>query len=404
MKSKVLLVREGVTLDLALQGPADVPKYGHPDGEALIAALVARRPHGPSGSHLQLLCREPGHEDGSLYLSFVRGSYYGSHHDGRDCGEPAPMTDEHRNMQAYCVRAAISAGLRAETEVSLALSGEGSRTRSDVVVYGDRQVAFEVQHSQLTAGAAVQRNRRYERNGMHAVCWVYDNSVTPAWADHVVGLDTSDTNWAFLPAEGSVKVARGILMPRHGHLVPHTGFTLDQVVVQVAQGKLVTKGRFLVPALFAELQNEGDEVKLQAMLGNSDRIECDSVVIRDRLRLVIAERERLERDALQAVREAEFEEQRKLARALVEAGESARAAEALVSLRAASAVHQAQVAEYARQRTLASAAAAKKSEEAARLLRDERAGRMYLAQEWLASGAASSPDLVWYSVANPYKP
>lgn len=113
----------------------------------------------------------------------------GVHFDRNGCPEALKirkrlMSDEHKRMQDYTVRAADDGGFPADTEVRTV-----GRTVVDVVI--DRRIGVEIQRSRLTAGAAVDRTRRSVAAGLETVAWVAERTGVE-WAGRVPGFQWLD--------------------------------------------------------------------------------------------------------------------------------------------------------------------------------------------------------------------
>jgi len=124
--------------------------------------------------------------NGGVYVKhghIQRDELFAAHYQRGDCLETLAITsprmsDEHKRMQEYTVRAANDAGFSADTEVRTTRG-----TRVDVVV--DSRIGFEVQLSSLTAGAAIRRTERSMGAGLEQVAWV--GSASAAWLGKVPG-------------------------------------------------------------------------------------------------------------------------------------------------------------------------------------------------------------------------
>lgn len=118
-----------------------------------------------------------------------RDVLYGAHFEAVDCPadlriRKSVMSDEHKRMQEYTVRAAEGEGFAADTEVRTS-----GRTVVDVVI--DGRVGVEVQRSLLTAGAAVQRTGRSMAAGLEVVAWCAERRGV-AWRGRVPGFEWLD--------------------------------------------------------------------------------------------------------------------------------------------------------------------------------------------------------------------
>jgi hypothetical protein len=119
------------------------------------------------------------HPSGRYYLRHFAGEGdHGSHSISR-------MSVEHRRQAEYTERAADSAGIKARLEVSTGTTPSGRQsTRLDVGTWGDLNVGFEIQRSQISLAQAMDRASRSFENGWPTV-WVTDQEHDPAWADRV---------------------------------------------------------------------------------------------------------------------------------------------------------------------------------------------------------------------------
>ena len=137
-----------------------------------------------------------------------RDELFAAHYQRGGCLETLAITsprmsDEHKRMQEYTVRAANDGFYDAEIEVPTTRG-----TRVDVVV--DGRIGFEVQLSKLTAGSAVRRTSRSMSAGLESVTWVGESTSVP-WIGKVPGYQWLD-NGQFqegMPAPQSVK-CRGV--------------------------------------------------------------------------------------------------------------------------------------------------------------------------------------------------
>jgi hypothetical protein len=190
--------------------------------------------------------------NGGVYVKHghvQRDELFAAHYQRGDCLETLAITsprmsDEHKRMQEYTVRAANDGLYDADTEVRTTRG-----TRVDVVV--DGRIGFEVQLSGLTAGSAVRRTARSMSAGLEQVAWIGDRPSVP-WIGKVPGYQWLD-NGQFLegmPAPQSVK-CRGVYTFRAERLgaawVPvlePLAPIADDIVVRLAAGsvKPVTYG------------------------------------------------------------------------------------------------------------------------------------------------------------------
>lgn len=176
--------------------------------------------------------------------SVRRDELFGAHYDRSDCPETlvirkSVMSDEHKRMQEYTVRAASDGGFGADTEVRTTRG-----TRVDVVV--DRRIGFEVQLSGLTAGAAVRRTARSMNAGLETVAWVAENTAA-SWTGKVPGYQWLDNGQVLrgMPSPRSVR-SRGVLTFRaerswRGGWEPRPEpltVLVDDAVVRMAEGSI----------------------------------------------------------------------------------------------------------------------------------------------------------------------
>jgi hypothetical protein len=153
--------------------------------------------------------------DGAVYVKHGRAhrdELFGAHFDAGTCAEElairkSAMSDEHRRMQEYTVRAANNGGFSADTEVATS-----ARTRVDVVV--DGRIGVEVQLSGLTAGAAVRRTARSLGSGLELVAWCAERTGA-RWTGKVPGYQWLDIDQVLreMPGPRSVR-ARGVFTIR----------------------------------------------------------------------------------------------------------------------------------------------------------------------------------------------
>lgn len=115
------------------------------------------------------------HESGRYFVRHFPGGNPDSHHHG----ELRTISDEHRRQAEYARRAADRHGFTAQLEVST-----GNHTRLDVGVFGEVNVGFEIQRSELTAPQAVRRATNSFAAGW-PTAWVTDRQRDPQWADKV---------------------------------------------------------------------------------------------------------------------------------------------------------------------------------------------------------------------------
>lgn len=185
--------------------------------------------------------------NGGVYVKHgyvQREELFAAHYQRGDCLETLAiggpqMSDEHKRMQEYTVRAASDGGFDAGTEVRTTRG-----TRVDVVV--DGRIGFEVQLSKLTAGSAVRRTARSIAAGLEQVAWIGESMSVP-WIGKVPGCQWLD-NGQFLegmPPPQSVK-CRGVYTFRaerswRGGWAPALEplITLaDEIVVRMAAGTI----------------------------------------------------------------------------------------------------------------------------------------------------------------------
>lgn len=184
---------------------------------------------------------------GGVYIrhgTVRRDELFGTHYDRGGCPETLivrknVMSDEHKRMQEYTVRAANEGGFGADTEVRTTRG-----TRVDVVV--DGRIGFEVQLSGLTAGAAVRRTARSMNAGLEAVTWIAENTTAP-WTGKVPGYQWLDNGQVLqgMPPPRSVR-SRGLLTFRaerswrgtwEARPEPLT-VLVDEAVVRMAEGAI----------------------------------------------------------------------------------------------------------------------------------------------------------------------
>jgi hypothetical protein len=129
---------------------------------------------------------------GSIYIrhgSTRKDELFGAHHDRGDCAETliirkSLLSDEHKYQAEYHAVAAQEAGHTADLEVTTT-----GHTRVDVVI--DGSIGIEVQRSQLTKVAAVDRTARSVAAGLASVTWFTDRTTSPQWTGHVPGYRTN---------------------------------------------------------------------------------------------------------------------------------------------------------------------------------------------------------------------
>ena len=93
-------------------------------------------------------------------------------------------TGTHERVQEYTARAAIDGGFHADTEVRAT-----GRAVAGVVI--GRRIGVGVQHSTLSADAAVRRTGRLVNAGLEAVAWVAEIRSAP-WTGKVPGYQWLD--------------------------------------------------------------------------------------------------------------------------------------------------------------------------------------------------------------------
>lgn len=211
----------------------------------LYEEIASLRGHISKGDPPVLTCLGNGkpmhvyrHESGRFFARH----FAGDNPDGHE--HPiSRISPEHERQAEYCRRAATSAGLRAELEVST-----GNGTRLDVAVYGDVPTGLEIQRSALTVAQAKSRTTKSAKAGF-SCAWVTDSEREPQWADRVptARLTTRDSDWARLPAGGTANVIIGRFTRERDRLSP-TGWryqrhpfqvTLDELSIRMPAGKIV---------------------------------------------------------------------------------------------------------------------------------------------------------------------
>jgi hypothetical protein len=184
--------------------------------------------------------------NGGIYVRHghvQRDELFGAHYQRGDCQETLAITsprmsDEHKRMQEYTVRAANDGLYDAQTEVTTTRG-----TRVDVVV--DKRIGFEVQLSRLTAGSAVRRTGRSMSAGLEQVAWVGETTAVP-WIGKVPGYQWLD-NGQFLegmPPPQSVR-CRGVYTFRAERMgaawmpvLEPLATLADDIVVRLAAGSV----------------------------------------------------------------------------------------------------------------------------------------------------------------------
>lgn len=119
-----------------------------------------------------------------VYQSWT-GRYFCRHFAGEACprkhvlGTGGGMSAEHLRQAEYAARAAQNAGFDARLEVNT-----GGGTRLDVGVFGDQQIGFEIQRSELSRAEAKKRCVKSFKAGW-PTGWVHDRSEDTDWNGHV---------------------------------------------------------------------------------------------------------------------------------------------------------------------------------------------------------------------------
>lgn len=237
----VIRHRDGRTVDLA--GGVDAPTY---------AELEATQGHGSRRDPL-LFC---GRCNGGIYIRHGRvrrDELFGTHYYDGKCPETfiirktAPMSDEHKRMQEYTVLAANDGGFNADTEVRTT-----ARTIVDVVI--DQRIGIEIQRSNLTARAAVDRTARSMSAGLQSVAWV--GFTHAQWTGKVPGYQWLDVDRVLreMPRQHSVR-CRGVATVRperdgYGKWWPvlePKSILVDDAVVRMADGTIqpVVYGKYV---------------------------------------------------------------------------------------------------------------------------------------------------------------
>lgn len=304
MRDLITHVPTGIVLDLS------DPDYGHPHGREIVDSLYGHL----SRSNPELVCAKHG---SPLYLQ-GRASQkhgrrlFGIHFNGEESHRwHSGMSDEHKRQTDYIVRAAESAGFTFKTEVSL-----GTRVRPDAVIYGQRDIAIEVQRSHLTKAAAVGRTTKAVNGGMATSVWFSDRDPAkpPSWFWAVPSVGMNKLPWDVLPPMGAATATTGLRKvyalkcrfpnfsrcPRggrpcgkhHAEIEPWRGMSVDDVAAQMPAGLVVPimflgKQIILVSpeskALYEELTGRHSELKLHPAVGQprasgdeDGRVECVS--------------------------------------------------------------------------------------------------------------------------------
>lgn len=254
MRDLVTHVPTGSELDLS------DPNYGHPDGREIVRSL-----HGNmSRSDPQLLCAKHG---SPLYLQMRpvhKGSnerqLWGIHFDGSESHRPSSgMSDEHKRQTEYLVRAGESAGFRTDTEVRLP-----TKVRPDAIIYGQEDIAVEVQRSHLTRSAAISRTKKAVAGGVSTSIWFSDRDASspPTWFFGVPSISMNQLPWDVLPEPRSATVTTGLRIVKavrckfpeynkcpktrrkpcggyHPQHDPWMGMTLDDVAERSPLGEII---------------------------------------------------------------------------------------------------------------------------------------------------------------------
>lgn len=187
-----LVYRKGETeieIDLFAQD------YGHPQGREIVDTLYGKTHR----CDPVLFCEASGRPE-PVYLRVVNERMYASHFDGTSCENhrPSLMSDEHKRQVDYVTRAAAKAGYDTRTEVSL-----GTGTRPDIVIYGQQQVAIEVQRSHLTERSALTRTAKTIDAGIATSAWISDRDPgdQPGWFWRVPSVGMNKLPWDVVPPE-----------------------------------------------------------------------------------------------------------------------------------------------------------------------------------------------------------
>jgi hypothetical protein len=189
MRDEIRYIPLDIILDLS------EPGLGHPDGRRIVEAH-----HNDCHKNnvvFECLDHRTGTNPG-MYLQLRGDQWWAVHFEASACGSKriaAPMSDEHKRQAEYWVRAATSAGLRAETEFTLP-----TRTRPDVLIYGPINTGVEVQRSGLSRARAIDRTRRAALAGVSDI-WSTDRSKPPYWLHHVPTVTENPDAWHYLRRE-----------------------------------------------------------------------------------------------------------------------------------------------------------------------------------------------------------
>jgi len=197
MREQIRYIPEDIILNLS------VPDLGHPDGRRILEAHY-NNCH-KDNPVFECVDHQTGTNPG-MFLKKIDGFWWAVHFDRSDCRSKrvhAPMSDEHKRQAEYWVRAAEDAGLRAETEHTLP-----SRTRPDVLIYGPITTGVEVQRSDLSRAAAIDRTKRAALSDVSDI-WSTDREKEPYWLHHVPTVSQRPDSWQYLPPKRSV-LANGV--------------------------------------------------------------------------------------------------------------------------------------------------------------------------------------------------
>lgn len=187
-------------------------------------------------------CLVPEGNNGPMYRTQRNGQFYLAHYPGGNTENhdhnTTPMTAEHKNQTEYIRRAAQSAGLKTQGELST-----GKNTRLDLAVYGEHNTGFEVQWSSLSNGMVQSRATRSFDAGW-PTAWITTGQPSPSWTKLVPSVRISDIEWSEeLPTEGTVsatitefytEVFRRVTLKDRDTAIP-----LDEFVVRVVSGDII---------------------------------------------------------------------------------------------------------------------------------------------------------------------
>ena len=263
MRSKILYVPEGITLDLS------EPDLGHPDGMAILERHYRQgdqaHPQFHRANPAFICLTHAGGTNPGLYLKKIGGEWWAVHYESGACRShrlPAPMSDEHKRQTEYWARAAEHAGYRVELEHALRTG-----TRPDALIHGPVKTGIEVQRSAMTAAAAVKRSSKAQQAGVTDV-WFTGRDLPPRWAWRVptvlsreLGIPGEGHSWETTPPRRAVTAAglrviqavrcvvgnfehcpkgRNFCGRYHPKLSPWRGVKVDDVAAQFPAGAMVT--------------------------------------------------------------------------------------------------------------------------------------------------------------------